>query len=317
MQRFRHWTDLPANAKGASVTIGNFDGVHRGHAALIAAARKAGGQAPLGIVTFEPHPREFFAPNAPGFRLMDPDSRARRFEALGADFLYELPFDQRLTAMSPETYVREVLVNGLGVSHVTIGEDFQFGHDRAGNAQILADLGREYGFGVTALALIKDTEGRFSSSSARHALLEGRPDEAARILGHAHRIEGPVLHGEKRGKGFGFPTANMALDGLLVPKAGVYAVRVRILSGPRMGEEHDGAASIGVRPTFGDNAPNIETYLIDFDDDLYDQTLSVALIAFIRPELKFDSVDDLIRRMEQDVDEVRAALARHEALSHA
>ena len=308
MHIHRHWTGLPPAARGASVTMGNFDGVHRGHRSLIDHARAAAPDAPLGIITFEPHPRQFFAPDAPPFRLMDAGARAHRLERLGVDHLYELPFDTVLSGMSAEDFIRKVLAEGLGIRHLTIGEDFRFGRGRSGDAAMLAAMAPGLGFGLSAMPLIGEAGTRFSSTAARQALSDGDPDEAARILGHRHRIEGPVIHGEKRGRDMGFPTANMALDGLHLPRLGIYAVLVDILTGPHAGESHRGAASIGVRPTFGHAAPNLETYLLDFEGDLYGETLSVALVAFLRPEQAFDSVDALIAQMQRDTARTREVL---------
>ncbi len=311
MQQHHHWTGLPPDARGASVTMGNFDGVHRGHRALIDHARQVLPDAPLGVITFEPHPRQFFAPDAPPFRLMNPAARAHRLERLAVDHLYELPFNAEVSGMEAEDFVRRVLVAGLGIRHLTVGEDFHFGRKRGGDVTTLDRLGRELDFGVSALPLLGEAgEAPFSSTAIRQALSEGRPEDAARILGHWHRIDGPVIHGEKRGRELGFPTANMALDGLHVPRLGIYAVLVDILSGPHAGETHRGAASIGVRPTFGGDAvPNLETFLLDFSGDLYGAELSVALVAWLRPELAFGDLDALIRQMRQDVADTRRVLA--------
>ena len=309
MHLHHHWTGLPPEARGASVTMGNFDGVHRGHRALIEHARTALPGAPLGVITFEPHPRQFFAPEAPPFRLMGPATRAHRLERLGVDHLYELPFDAVLSGMEAADFIRAVLVEGLGIRHLTVGQDFHFGRRRGGDVAMLAAMGREHGFGVSALPLVGEGGVAFSSTAIRAALSEGRPEEAARSLGHWHRIDGPVIHGEKRGRVLGFPTANRALDGLHLPCFGIYAVLVDILTGPHAGESHRGAASIGVRPTFGQSAPNLETFLLDFEGDLYGAELSVALVAYIRPELAFASIEALTDRMAQDVAEVRRILA--------
>lgn len=289
--------------------MGNFDGVHRGHRAVIDAARSPDGP-PLGIITFEPHPREYFRPDAPAFRLMNAEARANRLVRLGVEQLYELPFGPVMAGFTPEGFAREVLAEGLGVAHVTVGRDFCFGRDRAGNGSTLEALGRQLGFGVTILPMLSEGELRLSSTAIRTALTEGRPRDAERMLGHWHRIEGQVLHGERRGRTLGFPTANMDLSGLHLPRFGVYAVLCDILTGPRAGETHAGAASIGVRPTFGVNAPNLETFLFDFNGDLYDQHLSVALIEFLRPETSFLCANQLVIQMEQDEAEARRILDR-------
>ncbi|HVL21109.1 MAG TPA: bifunctional riboflavin kinase/FAD synthetase [Amaricoccus sp.] len=311
MRRFRDLGDLGPGDRGAAVAMGNFDGVHLGHQSVLALAHAAAAEldAPLGVVTFEPHPRSFFAPDAAPFRLMTGDARARRLEKLGVERLYELAFDAALAGLSPEAFVFDVLAGALGVRHVVVGADFRFGKWRAGDAAGLTALGAAAGFGVTVAPLVADGQVDYSSTAIRAALAEGRPEEAARILGHWHRIEGPVLHGDKRGKGLGFPTANLALDGLHLPKLGVYAVLVDVLDGPHRGR-WPGVASIGVRPTFGGGAPNLEAHLIDFDGDLYGARLSVALIAFQRPELAFAGAEPLVAQMRADLAEARARLAR-------
>ncbi|MEO1908934.1 MAG: bifunctional riboflavin kinase/FAD synthetase [Paracoccus sp. (in: a-proteobacteria)] len=307
MQIHRDWTGQPSDARGASVAMGNFDGVHKGHRAVIDAARAAG-DAPLGVVTFEPHPRQYFVPDAPPFRLMNPEARANRLARLGVDHLYELPFDTVLAGLTPEGFARQVLAQGLGVSHVTIGADFCFGKDRQGTAQTLEELGRELGFGVTIVPLIGAGDARYSSTAIRQALTEGRTHDAERMLGHWHRIEGEVVHGEKRGREFGWPTANLRMDDLHLPRLGVYAVLVDVLTGPdRMSCQ--GVASLGVRPMFGRNEPNLEVHLFDFDGDLYGQHLSVALVDFLRDEAKFDGIQALIDQIAQDASDARAILA--------
>ena len=314
MHIHRDWRGLPASARGASVAMGNFDGVHLGHRAVIDAARAARPDAPLGAVTFEPHPREYFARAAgrsePPFRLMNPEARANRLARHGVAQLYELPFGPTLAGLTPEEFAREVLAEGLGVVHVAVGADFRFGRDRAGDAATLGDLGRDLGFGVTVAPLLAQDGARFSSTAVRAALTAGDPAEAARVLGHWHRIEGAVLHGEKRGRTLGYPTANMSMEGLHLPRFGVYAVLADILTGPRAGESHSGAASLGIRPMFGENVPNLETFLMDFNGDLYGQHLSVALVDFLRPETSFLCVNQLVIQMEQDVAEARRILDR-------
>ncbi|NNU79521.1 bifunctional riboflavin kinase/FAD synthetase [Halovulum dunhuangense] len=311
MRRHAHYLNLEPSDRGACVAIGNFDGVHLGHQSVIGLARAAAGalNAPLGVVTFEPHPRNHFAPDAPPFRLMNAEARAHRLEKLGVQQLYELPFDGRMAAMTADHFVAEILVAGLGVRHVVVGADFHFGRGRRGDAYLLQALGRSHRFEVTIAPLVGNATQDFSSTAIRKALTDGSPEEAARMLGHWHRIEGRVVKGDQRGRDLGFPTANMGLDGLHLPRFGVYAVTVEVLDGPHKGH-YRGASSLGERPTFGVNAPNLETHLLDFEGDLYGAELSVALVEFLRPELKFDDVDALVRQMHQDVTEARAALDR-------
>lgn len=298
---------LPATLRGGVVAIGNFDGVHRGHQAVIDAARRPG--VPLGVVTFEPHPRQVFAPDAPPFRLMNAEARRNRLEKLGVDLLFELPFTRDLAALPPESFARDVLAAGLGLSHVVVGADFQFGKGRAGTAETLRAHGQEFGFDVTILPIVGSEDGAISSTAIRQALSLGRVRDAAEMLGHRHRIDGAVLHGEKRGRELGYPTANMAVEGLHLPKLGVYAVKVDVLGGAFAGC-YDGVASLGVRPMFGVNAPNFEVHLFDFQGDLYGQHLSVALVDYLRPEARFDGLQALIDQMDEDSRQARALLAR-------
>lgn len=304
MKTYTDWKNLPDTARGTSAAIGNFDGVHLGHRAVIDLARRHG---PLSIVTFEPHPREFFAPGAPPFRLMNPEAKANRLEKLGVEHLFQLPFGPEMVAMTPEAFARDVLVDGLGLAHVVVGTDFCFGKGRTGTAEDLERFGAEMGFGVTIAPLVEAAGAVSSSSAIRVALAEGRPGDAAVMLGHWHRIEGAVQHGDKRGRDLGFPTANMSITGLHAPKFGIYAVKVDILSGPFKGC-YDGAASLGVKPTFGANLPCLESYLFDFDGDIYGEHLSVALVEFLRPEKKFDGLDPLIVQMRADCDAARQIL---------
>jgi riboflavin kinase / FMN adenylyltransferase len=284
--------------------MGNFDGIHLGHQSVIALAAQHG---PLGVVTFEPHPREYFAPAAPPFRLMNAESRANRLAKLGVKHLFQLPFNAEMASLTPEDFARDVLAHGLGVSHVVVGQDFCFGKGRAGRASDLQALGKTYGFGVTIAPLIK-TEGReISSTAIRVALAEGRPRDAKSMLGHWHRIDGEVIHGEKRGRELGYPTANMSVNGLHLPRLGVYASLVEILTGPQAGR-YIGASSLGVRPMFGENTPNLETYIFDFKGDLYGQHLSIGLVDYLRPEMKFNGLPDLLTQMSEDCTEARDIL---------
>lgn len=307
MRIIRDYQFVNAEDRGASAAIGNFDGVHIGHRSVIELAGSAAPKAPLGVMTFEPHPREYFAPSAPPFRLMSREARASRLEKLGVDLLYELNFNSALASLSPEEFARNVIRDGLGLSHVIIGADFCFGKGRAGNAQDLVRFGDQLGFGVTLAPLLQHGTSRVSSTAIRLALTEARPRDAAAMLGHWHRIEGPVISGEQRGRELGFPTANMSIDGLHPPAFGVYAVLVDVLDGPHQGS-YQGAASIGVRPMFGENHANLETFIFDFSGDLYETHLSVALVEHLRPEAKFSSLDVLIDQMNSDCARARDIL---------
>ena len=280
--------------------------VHLGHKHVIDLARRD--QAPLGVVTFEPHPRQYFSNDPNPFRLMNASARASRLEKIGVEILCELPFNETLARLEAEAFAREVLAEGLGLSHVVVGADFCFGRGRLGTADSLVEFGRRFGFDVTIADLLKGNSGAVSSTNIRCALSDGHPREAAAMLGHWHRIEGPVLHGEKRGRVLGYPTANMALDGWHLPKLGVYAVLVDVLDGPHQGS-YQAVASLGIRPMFGQNTPNLESFIFDFTGDLYGTSLSVALVEFLRPELTFDGLDPLITQMDADSAKVRAVLA--------
>ncbi len=309
MRIIRDTLYMDPSDRGAVAAIGNFDGVHLGHQAVLNQTRQIAEElgAPLGVMTFEPHPRQFFAPDAPTFRLMNAEAKAHRLSKLGVQKLFEVPFNGALAGLSPRDFALEVIVKRLGLKHVVVGADFHFGKGRTGSIDTLEELGAELGFGVTITPILSLKE-EVSSTNIRNALTDGRPQDAAAMLGHLHRIEGRVIRGDQRGRDLGYPTANMSITGLHQPKLGVYAVKVDVLTGPYTGH-YGGAASIGVRPMFGqDNVPNIETFVFDFKGDLYGAELSVALIDYLRPELKFDSLDALITQMGHDCDQAREIL---------
>ncbi|WP_342077214.1 bifunctional riboflavin kinase/FAD synthetase [Yoonia sp. SS1-5] len=296
--------------RGAAAAIGNFDGIHIGHQAVIDITRKAASavNAPLGIMTFEPHPRSYFDKSHKAFRLMNAEAKANRLEKLGVEKLYEVPFNATLAGLTPRAFAQDIITDQLGLKHVVVGADFCFGKGRAGTTADLQTYGAEMGFGVTIAPIISNDAGAVSSTAIRRALTDGRPRDAARMLDHWHRIEGAVIRGFQRGRDLGYPTANMSIAGLHPPKFGVYAVKVDVLAGPHKGT-YDGAASIGVRPMFGENAANCETFLFDFKGDLYGTHLSVALIDYLRPELKFDGLEALITQMDADCAQAREILA--------
>lgn len=310
MHIIRDYLFVNKGDRGASVAVGNFDGVHLGHQLVIDLARAQAVRlsAPLGVMTFEPHPRQYFAPKASPFRLMSAETRAHRLEKLGIDKLYELNFNASLSALTPEVFAREVIADGLGLRHLVVGADFRFGKGRAGTAADLKDFGRKMGFEVTIAELVADAGAEVSSTAIREALTEGRPRDAARMLGHWHRIDGEVIRGDQRGRELGFPTANMSIAGLHKPRFGVYVVLVDVLTGPHAGS-YGGAASMGVRPMFGENLPNLESFLFDFKGDIYGEHISVALIDYLRPEEVFDSLDGLVAQVNADCAQARRALA--------
>ena len=312
MRIVRGYSDVDPMDRGACAAIGNFDGVHLGHRSVIEQTRSTAADAgvPLGVVTFDPHPRSYFAPEAPAFRLMNAEAKEHRLAQIGVDNLYVLPFDAGLSGLEAEAFAAEVIAGGLGLSHVVVGADFCFGKGRKGTAEDLVRLGAEMGFETTIAPLLSiNTEaGPVSSTRIRQALSDGAPRDARAMLGHWHRIEGPVIHGEKRGRTLGYPTANLSLTGLHLPRFGVYAVTAEILNGPHAGS-YSGVASLGVRPMFGENLPNLETHLFDFSGDLYGVHLSVGLVEFLRPEQRFEGVAGLIAQMARDSARARDCLA--------
>jgi riboflavin kinase / FMN adenylyltransferase len=311
MKIFRHYDDVPDAYRGAVVAVGNFDGVHLGHQALIAEAQIHAGErgAPLAVLAFEPHPQEFFRPGAESFRLTPFRAKARLLAGLGVDAMFALPFDAAMAAKSAQDFVLDVLVKGLGVGCVVVGRDFQFGKARAGDVTVLSYMGEMEGFGVEVFAPVASRgSAKISSTQIREALKAGRPDEAARLLGHPWAVEARVEHGEKRGRTIGVPTANMTLDGCLKPAYGVYAVRASVIEDERVVARHDGVANFGIRPMFETEVPLLETWLFDFDGDLYGKHLSVELIAYLRPEMNLPDLAALKAQIAKDAAAARAAL---------
>ncbi len=301
------WRDLEPEYRGAALALGEFDGVHKGHQRVIALAAAAAGRlgAPLGVISFDPHPRRWFQPDAEPFRLMTVDQQARALDSLGADFFYILPFDAEMAEMTDEVFAREVLAHGLGARHVAAGFDVTFGKGRTGDPEALTRYGEAHGFSVSIAERAGDGEAvKYSSSAVRDALVAGRPERAAEILGRPFAIEGVVVEGQKLGRKLGYPTANVWAGDYVRPRLGSYATRTRFADG----REVPGVANFGVNPTTGIVDARLEVWLFDFDEDLYGQTLETDLIAFLRPELKFDGLDALIDQIAQDADRARAIL---------
>lgn len=321
MRIFRHFNALPGDAKGAAVAIGNFDGVHPGHRAVINEAGLIAHDAgrPWAVLTFEPHPRELFQPDQAPFRLTPLRSKAREIAALGVDVLIVQRFDEAFSRLEAEDFVQSALARGIEASHVVSGYDFVFGHDRGGTCEMLLSMGAKEGFGFTAVNAIKDATGEvYSSTRIRERLTDGDPRGAAEVLGRPFELEGRVVEGERRGRALGFPTANIGLGAFLRPTYGVYAVRAAIDAGSGGGPDtdpgtepswRDGVANIGVRPTFGAGEVLLEVYLFDFDQDLYGRRLRVRLVDFLREEKKFDDVDELKAQIASDSVQARQILA--------
>ena len=310
MAIYRHTTDLPDEALGAVIAIGNFDGVHRGHQAVIDQAVRLARElkTSLGVLTFEPHPRRFFRPDSPPFQLTSFRLKLRLLAALGVDNVFVLPFNQALSELSAEDFVRQILVEGLRARHVLVGDNFFFGHQRGGDTALLERLGREHGFGVTIMRRIEGTTGEaYSSTGIRDYLTAGNPTRAALLLGRYWEIEGRVQSGAKLGRKLGFPTANIALGEVLEPAYGVYAVRAGVDRGGQT-VWHPGVANIGIRPMIEGDEPLLEVHLFDFDEDLYGQHMRVALVDYLRPEMTFDDMETLRVQIVEDSRRARVIL---------
>jgi riboflavin kinase/FMN adenylyltransferase len=301
---------VPPGARGSTIALGKFDGVHRGHQALleetITVARRLGTRA--AAMAFEPHPRELFHPERPHFRLTTLTQKLRLFETMGLDMTVVVAFDRRLAGFAAEEFVERVLVAGLGVRHVVVGYDFYFGKGRGGDAAFLTEAGRQMGFGVSVVAPVAEHGEVFSSSGIRAELAQGDVRGAAEWLGAWWRVEGVVVGGAKRGTGMGFPTANVAMPAGSTLAHGIYAVRVH-LEGRRV----HGAAYLGTRPTFDDGKPVLEVFLLDFDENLYGRTLEVEFIEHLRADRRFDSVEALVAQIALDCERARAVLVRIDA----
>ncbi|WP_324749326.1 bifunctional riboflavin kinase/FAD synthetase [Sphingomonas sp. LY54] len=306
MERLDGGSAVPAHLRGGIVALGNFDGFHAGHQAVVGRAierARAEGRPAL-VATFDPHPVRFFKPDVPPFRLTTLDQRERLFGAAGADAMLVFHFDAELASTSAEDFVADRLVSRIGAAGVVTGEDFTFGKGRGGNTEVLRRLGAEHGLSVDAVALVRTGDELVSSSRIREALQAGDCETAARLLTRPFAIEGVVEHGDKRGRAIGYPTANLNIGNYLRPRYGIYAVRGRLADGRML----DGAANIGVRPSFTPPKELLEPHFFSFSEDLYGQTIEVELISFIRPEARFEIIDDLIARMKLDCAEAKRRL---------
>jgi riboflavin kinase/FMN adenylyltransferase len=295
---------VPAALKGCVLAIGNFDGCHRGHQLVFDTVRKiaAAQGKPALVMTFEPHPRDLFAPQPHLFRLSGARAKARLIEALGFDGLVVMPFDRPFAAIEAGDFVDTFLVKKLGVSTVVVGADFQFGKARAGTSEFLAAAGKVHGFHVEVLDLLVEEKEEISSTRIRNALASGDLDLANMLLGHHWIVEGNVIEGDRRGRDLGYPTANFELPANCGLAQGVYAVRAKADGGV-----YSGVASYG-KPMFSENAPPFEAHLFDFDRDIYGKHVSVALMAYLRPQQTFDDIDALIKAMDRDARGARSAV---------
>ncbi len=297
---------LPALLARPVLAIGNFDGMHLGHAALVAEAQRLGETLgrPAAILTFEPHPRAFFAPGTPLFRLTPPALKAEAAERLGARGMITLGFDAALAGLAAEAFIDELIATRLGASGVVVGPNFRFGRQRRGDTALLQARAAALGIAASVVPPVTVDGETVSSSRIRALLAEGDVAGAARLLGRDWIVRAMVAHGDKRGRTLGYPTANLILDHGVALRHGIYAVRATI-----GGRTHAAVASFGRRPTFDDGAPRLEVHLFDFAGDLYGQQMDVAFAGWIRPELKFDGIEPLIRQMDEDSRQARAILA--------
>lgn len=299
------WRAVPPEARGATLALGNLDGVHLGHSAVLAAAHQARPDLALGALTFEPHPREHFRPDDPPFRLTLLPAKTAALGAAGARVVVALPFGAALAAMSARDFVEEILHRGLDAKHLACGADFAFGHRRGGDVGFLRQIAEELGIGLSIVPHVADAEGTISSTRIRRLLQDGYPERAAALLGRDFAIVGPVTHGDARGRTIGFPTANIPLGRHLEAARGVYAVRATLPDGRVV----PGVANLGRRPTLGgDPVSRLEAHLFDLAEDLYGQELSVALIAFIREERKFPDFPALVAQIQADAATARQLL---------
>ena len=310
MRIIRHHQSLPKEARGAAIAIGNFDGVHKGHQAVI---REAGLIAkshsiPWAVLTFEPHPRSVFQPGQPHFRLTPMRAKARALESLGVNMMIVQHFSHSFSKQPAENFVKNVLVDGLGARHVVAGYDFVFGHNRGGNCELLLTMGQKLGFGFTAVSPIEDDGGiLFSSTRIRDYLSKGDVRTAAALLGRHFSYEGRVARGDQRGRTIGFPTLNLELGDAMRPSLGVYAARVGIIEKDKT-ILYDGVANLGKRPTFGGESVILEVHLFNFSKNLYGKRITVSLIDFIRQEKKFDGLEALRAQIAIDTEKAQNIL---------
>ncbi len=294
---------IPKQSRGYSVAIGNFDGLHLGHISVISLAQNHGKKLDTGVLTFEPHPRQFFNGNQPRFRLMNAETRVNALKELNLDVLFEIPFDQSLANLRPEDFVETILIEKLNIKHIVVGENFRFGKNRSGSIELLRKYKIEGKLDLTIAPAFKFDDQIVSSSLLREKLRVGSIKEVNKLLNRNYHIEGVVQKGFQRGRDLGFPTINLEIKDILIPRYGVYATFVEVLSGKHKGK-YKGAASIGLRPTYGNNDPNIEVYIFDFSGSIYEEKVSVSLVDFLRPEIKFDNELQLIEQMNKDCSEI-------------
>lgn len=308
----RHWRGVPDNLRGLAIALGNFDGLHRGHMAVVDAASAAGEHGGRGwaLATFEPPPRVYFGRASGPFRLMTPEKRAEIARELGAHAVFELPFGDELAHMDDQAFIDRVIAEGLGAAHVAVGGDFRFGRGRVGTTENLVRHCAGHGIATSVVVPVLEQDGadaaKVSSTAIREALHEGDPSLAASLLGRWWTASGVVEHGEKRGRTIGFPTANTRLGELIEPRHGIYAVAVRFEAGPW----HAGVANFGRTPTTGERDPLLEVHVFDFNEQLYGKLMEVAFMDFLRAEARFGSLEELVSQMHTDAESARKCLTR-------
>ena len=307
MDVVRGWHEVPQHVKGGSLAIGNFDGVHRGHRAVLGAAKAkaAKGGLPVGAMIFEPYPRQYFQPNKPFFRLTPLSRKLQLLSEYGCDFTAVIRFNKTLAELPAAEFVRQILAGGFAIKHASVGYNFFFGKGRGGTPAVLTEQGRIHGFGVTVVEAQGNAGDMFSSTRIRELLAEGDVGGAAEMLGHWWRISGVIEGGAGRGTIMGYPTANIRLDEGVTLKHGIYAVNAYM-----EGQKLRGAAYLGTRPTFDAGLPVLEIFLFDFDGNLYGKTMEIEFIAFIREDMKFRSMDALIKQMADDCAKAQDLLER-------
>ena len=317
MKIFRHYTNLPDACKGSVIVLGNFDGFHKGHQKVIAEGGRVARdmRTTLSVLTVEPHPRLFFNPEQPDFRLTSFRTKAHLMEQFGVDFLFTLPFDRDFSRILAQDFVTEILLKEIGALHVVVGYDSRFGAGRGGGAEVLSWLSEMEQFGLTIVERVMEGDHIYSSTNIRHSLREGQVRIVADRLGHWWHVEDHVRKGDQRGRTIGFPTANLSMEGYIKPKFGVYAVRMLIPGGGPGGREErilDGVANVGRRPTFNKKDVTLEVHLFDFEEDIYEMPVKVEFVEFIREERKFDGLEALKAQIAQDCDVARKLLAKPE-----
>jgi riboflavin kinase / FMN adenylyltransferase len=307
-----HWRGVPEELRGLAIALGNFDGLHRGHMAVLDAARAAGDHGGRGwaLATFEPPPRVYFGRSSGPFRLMTPEKRAEIARELGARAVFELPFSDELAHMDDEAFIDRVIAEGLGAAHVAVGGDFRFGRGRVGTTESLVRHCAGHGIATSVVVPVLEQDGadaaKVSSTTIREALSEGDPRLAASLLGRWWTASGKVEHGEKRGRTIGFPTANTRLGELIEPRHGIYAVAARFGGGPW----HAGVANFGRTPTTGERDPLLEVHVFDFNEQVYGKPMEVAFMEFLRAEARFGSLEELVSQMHTDAESARKSLTR-------